>query len=59
MAVVFDTKKGQDLPSKWKGFRVIDGDLTDNRFLDDQGVVVGLREKKTGNVDNTGFVVKL
>ena len=59
VAVVFDTKKGQDLPSKWKGFRVIDGDLTDNRFLDDQGVIVGLREKKTGNVDNTGFVVKL
>jgi len=59
VAVVFDTKKGQDLPIKYLGHRVIDGDLTDNRFLDDKGVIVGLREKKTGNTDTTGFVVNV
>ena len=59
VAVVFDTKKGQDLPIKYLGHRVIDGDLTDNRFLDDRGVIVGLREKKTGNTDKTGFVVNV
>ena len=57
VAVVFDTKKGKPLPEKYLGHRVIDGDLTDNRFLDKQGVIVGLREKKTGNIDTTGFVV--
>jgi|TARA_R100000458_G_C8223519_1_gene207192 hypothetical protein len=63
VAVVFDTKKGQPLPSKWKHWDVIDGDLSDNRFLDKQinhkAVIVGLREKKTGKTENNGFIVKV
>lgn len=38
VAVVFDTKRGRDLPELWKGFEVIDGDATDLRFLDPKPV---------------------
>jgi len=54
-----------DLPAKYKGFKVIDGDLHDLRFLDKKNVVVGLREKLTLNdhgkltKDYSGFVVDL
>jgi len=57
VAVVFDTKKGQALPETWNGYRVIDGDLTDLRFLDDKNVVVGLRAKGPARKDTSGFVV--
>jgi hypothetical protein len=43
--VVFDTKRGQPLPSTYKGYTVIDGDKDDLRFLDPKGVIVGLRYK--------------
>ena len=32
VAVVFDTRKGQELPQTWQGCRVVDGDLHDLRF---------------------------
>lgn len=41
VAVVFD----MPLPLTYRGYRVIDGDTTDARFLDEQGVVVGLKYK--------------
>lgn len=37
--------KLQRLPKTWNGFKVIDGDVTDARFDDPVGVVVGLRLK--------------
>ena len=61
VAVVFRNK----LPATYKGFKVIDGDLHDLRFLDQKNVVVGLKEKLTLNSkgkldrDNSGFVVDL
>ena len=61
VAVVFRNK----LPTTYKGFKVIDGDLHDLRFLDQKNVVVGLKEKLTLNSkgkldrDNSGFVVDL
>jgi hypothetical protein len=58
VSVVFDTRKGHPLPEAWNGYRVIDGDLHDLRFLDPRGVVVGLRAK--GNAKNAAsnpFVV--
>jgi hypothetical protein len=58
VAVCFDTKRGQSLPKKWHGFKVIDGDLSDVRFRDRKGVVVGLRAKGRAKQDCTGFVVK-
>jgi hypothetical protein len=59
VAVVFSTKKGQPLPKTYLGLPVIDGDLTDNRFNDPAGHIVGLREKKTSKTDTTGFVVQI
>lgn len=71
LAVVFDTPKGAKLPESFMGFPVIDGDLSDARFLDRElglapqegGYVVGLRFKTSGNrqkqIDRAGpFVVR-
>ena len=44
------------LPSTWNGFEVVNGDENDLRFLDKQGVVVGLIEKGLAKKDATGFV---
>jgi len=62
VAVVFR----KELPETYKGFKVINGDLHDLRFLDQKNVVVGLKEKltidkKTGKLgrDNSGFVIDL
>ena len=58
IAVVFDTKKGDSLPAEFNGRQVIDGDLTDLRFLDPVNVVIGLRAKGKARHDTTsGFVV--
>jgi hypothetical protein len=56
VAVVFDTKRGRPLPEQWHGFPVTDGDLSDLRFADKQGVVIGLRAKGKARKDCTGFV---
>lgn len=45
VAIPFDTPKGKPLPETWHGWRVIDGDKSDERYLDPAGVVVGLRAK--------------
>jgi len=45
VAVVFAVAKGAPLPEKWWGVPVIDGDVSDNRYDDPVGVVVGLRAK--------------
>jgi hypothetical protein len=57
VAVVFNTKKGNDLPPTYKGIEVIDGDEHDLRFLDKRNVWVGLRAKGDGKKDTSGFVV--
>ena len=61
VAMVFDK-----IPTEYKGYKVIDGDISDTRFLDDKGIIVGLKYKKlTGKgVDNneafkSGFAIKL
>jgi hypothetical protein len=54
VAVVFRTR---DFPSRYLGFPVIDGDETDLRILDPNGVVVALSAKGTAKADFTGFVV--
>jgi hypothetical protein len=46
------------LPATWHGYRVVDGDEDDLRFLDPAGVVVGLRAKgRKAPKDTSGFVV--
>lgn len=59
-AVVFSTKKGEELPKEWNGFPVVDGDETDLRFLDPKGgYVVGLRAKGKARKTESDFVIKL
>lgn len=58
VAMVFSTKKGEALPERFtQGVKVIDGDLTDIRFYDPKGVIVGLRAKGAARKDTSGFVV--
>ena len=65
VAVVFSTpaktlhKPAGKLPEWWNGYRVIDGDESDLRFLDDAQVVVGLRAKGDAKHDTSGFVVQV
>lgn len=64
VAVVFDIKKGRNLPQSYMGYKVVDGDLTDFRPDDEKGVIVGLRFKEIGNrelgktIKESVFVVK-
>jgi len=55
MAVVFRHK--HQIPKKFMGFDVVDGDKDDLRFLDPKGVVVALYAKGKARYDNTGFVI--
>lgn len=54
VAVVFRNS----LPTNYKGYKVVDGDLTDLRFTDEKNVVVGLIEKGRAKKDESGFVVE-
>lgn len=62
VAVVFDTRKGADLPTSYTlgglARPVIDGDLTDLRFTDPAGCIVGLRAKGRAKGTESGFVRK-
>ncbi len=55
MAVVF--RKESSIPTIFKGIRVVSGDNSDVRHLDDHGVIVGLYAKGKAKTDTTGFVV--
>ena len=54
--VVFSNK---NFPDTFLGRKVIDGDETDLRFLDDSGIVVGLKAKGSAKKDTSGFVVRI
>jgi hypothetical protein len=64
VAVVFDITKKEQLPTSFRGYEVINGDLTDYRPYDDKGVIVGLRYKDCADKDinkellNSCFVAK-
>lgn len=54
VAIVF----AKDLPGEYLGFPVINGDLTDLRFNDQLGVIIGLKAKGEGKKDTSGFVIQ-
>ena len=57
VAAVFDIKsRGGMLPGSFMGREVIDADDSDVRFMDDQGVIVGLKAKGDAKRDDSGFV---
>lgn len=55
MAVVFRDK--DKIPKTYMGFKVVDGDKDDLRFLDPKGVVVALYAKGKAKQDTSGFVI--
>lgn len=56
VAIVFH---GKELPTTFWGKTVIDGDLSDVRFADQSGVIVGLKAKGKAKKDKTGFVIHI
>jgi len=58
VAIVFDIKKGYTIPKTFRNKNVLDGDLHDARFLDNNNHYVGLR-KKGNKKDDTGFVINV
>jgi len=56
VAVVMDISKSAPKPATWKGFPVIDGDLSDVRFDDPPGHIVALSAKGKARKDTSGFV---
>jgi len=64
VAVVFNARTkhsrrpADPLPAYWHGYRVIDADTDDLRFLDPANVIAGLRAKgESAKHDTSGFVV--
>jgi len=45
IAVVFNVKKESELPTTYRGYPVVNGDLTDYRIADGKGIIVGLKWK--------------
>jgi len=64
VAVVFDVKRASDIPATFKGYDVINGDITDYRVDDAKGIIVGLKWKHIADKEaeaevlNSCFVVK-
>ena len=56
VAAVFRLDHLGNLPEFFHGYRVIDGDKHDARYLDAKGVVVGLKAKGDAIIDTSGFV---
>lgn len=65
IAIIFNVKDVKHFPTHWNGFEVINGDLTDYRPNDGNGVVVGLKWKNIANTDvnerikNSKFVLQV
>ena len=53
VSVVFN----RELPSTYRGFKVVDGDITDVEMMKYNGVILGLKAKGDAKKDKTGFVV--
>lgn len=69
VAVVFDLYNNngkQFLPEKWRGYKVIDANKTDTRFLDPTGCIMGLHYHRVANdyisgkyvPENTPFIIR-
>jgi hypothetical protein len=64
IAMVFNVRKETELPTRFAGFEVVNGDLTDYRVADSKGVIIGLKFKHIADkqaeheVINSCFVVQ-
>ena len=64
VSVVFNRTKGQELPKQWRGYKVLDGDESDDLMLDNNGAyVIGLRfkgsKKDMQQAIESGFAVEV
>jgi hypothetical protein len=65
VAMVFNAKHESEIPAMYKGYKVINGDLTDYRVNDAKGLILGLKWKRIANkvaeaeVMNSCFVVNV
>jgi hypothetical protein len=63
VAIVFNVKNESQLPKTYRGYKVINGDLTDYRIDDAKGIIIGLKWKRIANriaekkVLNSCFIV--
>ena len=63
IAMVFNVKHEKFLPAMYKGYAVVNGDLTDYRIDDAKGIIIGLKWKRIANrvnekkILNSCFVV--
>ena len=58
VAVVFSTRRGAPLPATWEGLPVHDGDVSDSRWKDAEGII-GLRAKGLARGDDGGGFVRM
>jgi len=58
VAMVFNVKHESDLPAMYKGFKVLNGDLTDYRVDDAKGIIIGLKWKRIANRQAEKLVLK-
>ena len=49
VALVFNVKRETEIPATFKGYQVINGDITDYRVDDAKGIIVGLKWKRIAN----------
>ena len=59
VAVVMNVTRSKSLPNKWDGFKVLDGDVSDLRYKEKGGNIIGLRAKGKARKDTSGFVRKI
>lgn len=52
VAMIFNVKHENLIPAMYKGFKVVNGDLTDYRVDDAKGIIVGLKWKRIANRAN-------
>lgn len=54
VSVVFRTG---NFPKTWQGFKVVNGDASDDQMINRKGIVLALKAKGKAKKDKTGFVV--
>jgi len=58
VAAVFNVKDETELPTEYKGTKVVNGDEHDLTFIQPDNVILGLKAKGKAKKDNTNFVIR-
>lgn len=57
VAMVFNVQKESEIPASYEGYEVINGDLSDYRVKDGNGIIVGLQWKRIANKVNEAKIL--